>query len=516
MRQAIIRCARSANDVRLGDITAHFRLAEKKIPDNYLHRVKKAEALIYYHPVYDPNRRCIVNFQPAGGALDGTSTAPRIDPAELHTLGTAEDLLREFSVFSADNHASLHMEDSLSSLPVLQVPTIPELCQGLISLKDFSVIQPCFPWDNSALRQAPTKSKEWAGRLWAQRNELIHKFGFSDKGIQPDARKTVLSTMNRSRSAPSSSSSTSISTIHKWKEFTRPCNDTGPIQRAFQMNIFSGQRKSLAPRISAVSKATAETTTAMSYHPSPSSVAVAVADLQKIDNESTNGSVYVLLSDDEDSMIGPGDASHLLPMAAAEEDLVPRIPSGQLTQSLVYALLPPEEDSMAVSISDDEKDVLVAVKRTAPLTSSPFFAPSAISPAPCSNTPVISGGNADVATGPQLESPPVGDNITRHHRVSPDPPSSDASKENAKHIANTAISDDDLVDLTVEINNDTSEKRRLEEQVTSAQAQKKIKSGSALSQGLRKKQPRKSTPQANRLVTTKSVSIKNYFQVSSN
>lgn len=484
----------------MGDITAHFRLAEKKIPDNYLQRVRKAEALIYFHPVYDPHRLCIVNFQPA---VDGASisTVPRIDPDELLKLGTAEDLLREFAVFSADNHASFHMEDSLSSLPVLESPTIPEFCQGQISLKDFSVIQPCYPWDNPTLRQAPTKSKEWANWLWAQRKDLISKYGFSDKAFSTDSRRTG---MNRPRIVPASNSASSI---HKWKEFSRPCDNTGPIQRAFQMNIFSAQRKSIAPRISAVSKAAIETPTALHHHSLPSSV-----DLQMAEIDASTESVYVLLSDDEDSVIAAGGSSNALHIVSqAEEDLVACVPPGQLTHSLVYSLLPPEEDSMAVSISDDEQDQLFVGKRVAPLTSSPFFSSS-----PCSKAEPVHRKESDASTGLQTESPPVGVNSTRSYRVTPDTSTvTSKDKENSKPLANTVMADSDLVEINDNDNNKI-EKRRLEEQVGSVQPQKKAKSGeSAQLQGQSKKQPRKTAPHASsRLpVASKSVSIKNFFQV---
>ena len=499
LSQAVIRCARSANDVRLGDITAHFRLAEKKIPENYLQRVRKAEALIYFHPVYDPHRRCIVNFQPA--AADVATTAPRIDHEELLKLGTAEDLLREFAVFSADNHASFHMEDSLSSLPVLDPPSIAEFCQGQISLKDFSVIQPSYPWDNPILRQAPTKSKEWANWLWTQRSDLMNRYGVSDNGVQSDSRRQA----GMSRSSRTVSSSSSASSIHKWKEFSRPCDNTGPIQRAFQMNIFSAQRKSLAPRITAVSKATTETATAVYHHSLPSSV-----DLQLMEKESSGESVYILLSDEEDSVIAPLGPSNTLHIVSqeAEEDLVACVPSGQLTHSLVYSLLPPEEDSMAVSVSDDEQDQLVTKKRAAaPLTSSPFFSSSSS----CCK-------ESDASTGLQTESPPVAVNSTRSHRVTPDISlAASKDKENSKPLANTAVmTDGDLVDLTGEINSNTSPKRRLEEQVGLVQPQKKVKSGGAQLPVQSKKQQRKTAPPASRLpVASKSISIKKFFQVSS-
>ena len=295
---------------------SHFRLSEKKVPPSYLQRLKKAEALIYFHPVYDPQSRCIVNFQSSENKAG--SRVPLIDQEELLKLGTAEDLLREFAVFSADNNRSLHMEDSRTSLSVPVPPSVWEFCEGRVSLRDFGPIAPCYPWDlQPSLRQAPPRTAEFAPWFaWTLRRKLMDKLHGTDGPSPSDdpgtKSKPYPSSNQQSHRSPKGKQRTAgrapggpvgigygkgpegAISIHKWKDVAA-CSSSGSIIRAFRCNLFSHSKGR------AVAGSAPLPSTSNPRQPVlPSNAVSPLTELPSEGSGSSEGSVCIYLSDDDE------------------------------------------------------------------------------------------------------------------------------------------------------------------------------------------------------------------------
>ena len=154
--------------MRLNCIIKHWQAAGKKIPPGFKERVRRAEALFFYHPVYDPISRSITHFCPAtmndtnlGGSISTSSASPRaapsqsgppmISPSELYALGNFDDIT--------------------SGVPEGMNVSIADICEGILSRADFTAIEPILPWEihriaNLTQRVSPTmlKSSSWSLR----------------------------------------------------------------------------------------------------------------------------------------------------------------------------------------------------------------------------------------------------------------------------------------------------------------------------------------------------------------
>jgi 5'-3' exonuclease len=166
-QQAVIRFKHHAHDQRLERICDHFQISCKKsIPESYLQRIQRAEALFHYHIVYDPRNKALAHFsspqllQVQQHEADAWR-APYILRKDLASLGsdTLQELLRD-----------CHVQGQV---------TAEKLCLGMVSIKDYSIISPKFPWDNPALqypqqqRLSASNSKSNVSYIWSHRRSLM-------------------------------------------------------------------------------------------------------------------------------------------------------------------------------------------------------------------------------------------------------------------------------------------------------------------------------------------------------
>ena len=130
----------------------HWQSIGKKIPPGYKDRVRRAELLFYYHPVYDPVAQRIAHFSRYSSA----------DEADGHHLPVA----------TADELSNLGGEsDILANAPENYSGGVADICEGRVSRIDFSVIQPVLPWELPAIAalshripQTSQKSASWGLR----------------------------------------------------------------------------------------------------------------------------------------------------------------------------------------------------------------------------------------------------------------------------------------------------------------------------------------------------------------
>ena len=81
--QAVVRCREGACDTRLDRVVELFRELKKKVPETYLLRAKRAEALFHYHPVFDLDSCTVVPFMCADVGLEEVVPTPSPFP-NLH------------------------------------------------------------------------------------------------------------------------------------------------------------------------------------------------------------------------------------------------------------------------------------------------------------------------------------------------------------------------------------------------------------------------------------------------
>jgi hypothetical protein len=199
------------DDQRMQRIVRHMKITlNKKVPETYLQRITRAEALFYYHVVYNPQTQELCNF-----------TKPNTSN-EYQAISAEEDLWDSMGFLSHDRdhqtsgkenvgilqHGNLSYHtlgtmrgpaitpQELSNLGYLKIKDIikssrpsvetREYCSGLVSLKDSAAIPPKFPWDTVSVYERanqPKKSsnslsgaKSPSSYLWACRRQLMSHF----------------------------------------------------------------------------------------------------------------------------------------------------------------------------------------------------------------------------------------------------------------------------------------------------------------------------------------------------
>jgi hypothetical protein len=150
--QIVLKFKEEDDDTRLNYIVKHWQSIGKKIPPGYKDRVRRAELLFYYHPVYDPVEQRIVYF----------SRYSCDDEANGHHLPVAT--ADELSILGGES-------DILSNAPNNYAGGVADVCEGRVSRIDFSAIQPVLPWEVPAVAalshripQASQKSASWGLR----------------------------------------------------------------------------------------------------------------------------------------------------------------------------------------------------------------------------------------------------------------------------------------------------------------------------------------------------------------
>ena len=88
--QAVVRCRHGGNDSRLDRICGLFRSLKKNIPDSYLARAKRAEALFHYHPVFDIDTGTVVPFTPPRFEDMQAASAAELTANNLTSLRTVK------------------------------------------------------------------------------------------------------------------------------------------------------------------------------------------------------------------------------------------------------------------------------------------------------------------------------------------------------------------------------------------------------------------------------------------
>jgi hypothetical protein len=165
--QAIIRFRDVDNNARLKRVCDYFKLSGKKVADNYLQRLLRAEQLFYYHPVYNPYTDSIAHFTDptADTAALGVSVCPEITEAELLRLGG--DHSEILTLARKDSSDSRNAHAASSGL------TIHDVCRGHFSIKDHAEIVPRYPWER--FQQGRMVATEASGRCtgWYMRRTLM-------------------------------------------------------------------------------------------------------------------------------------------------------------------------------------------------------------------------------------------------------------------------------------------------------------------------------------------------------
>lgn len=187
-QQAVLRNKNSDNDCRLADIVNQFRSMGKTIPNGYLERAERVEALFHYQPVYNPTLKAIHAFMSpptelslSNALFTGAWQSPRVEGAILRSLGSGEDLIKCFP------------EDM----------TIEDMGDGSRSCKDYEFIVPSFPWESGCYSAPPGPLTH----LWSMRRNMIQFLQTNSTGKQ--SQNQVLNMTSKSASMRYSSSSSS-------------------------------------------------------------------------------------------------------------------------------------------------------------------------------------------------------------------------------------------------------------------------------------------------------------------
>jgi ribosomal protein L44E len=75
-QEAVARFKHVADDRRLERIVAYFKGQGKKVPEGFLARVKRAELLFHYHPVYCPRTKSVrplMDYAPSSSSSSSSS-----------------------------------------------------------------------------------------------------------------------------------------------------------------------------------------------------------------------------------------------------------------------------------------------------------------------------------------------------------------------------------------------------------------------------------------------------------
>eukprot|EP00605_Chrysophyceae_sp_TOSAG23-4_P000866 GSChrysophyteH1.ASY1.ANO1.957.1 assembled CDS len=216
--QAVVRCRDGPCDGRFERVCRLFKQLNKKVPETYLLRARKAESLFHYHPVFDLDICEVVPFMPFNeGALatpfpgltmdvDSLPKEPKIlseqkirsptrrsprkhkrsrsDSIESIDEDEGEDdFLKSKSslVDNAKKYVKLEIEippPTAEFLPPAISPTdqeqlgclhggrdllrnasssvtLTDLCLGVVSCKDFQPIRSFYPWDHAKFAKPP-------------------------------------------------------------------------------------------------------------------------------------------------------------------------------------------------------------------------------------------------------------------------------------------------------------------------------------------------------------------------
>jgi len=298
-QQAIILFKDSPNDLRLSLLCQHFLASGKALGPTYLSRLQKAEALFHFHPVYNPVNQQVVNLLPAPCSSETPGKPPNITTKELLDLGTQEELLGYWRLglgFVSDS------EDSLLQAPGDLAHTLTrEVCEGLRSCRDGTPIPARFPWQGGVKGPAHGDGPFTANHLWALRRTLSTSLGpgTPSTSLGPRTLSTSLGPLIRPRHNFLKNGETAGLGLG------RPSLGLGPPPMS---------RLGLGHRV-------------FSRPPPP--------PLPPIEP-------FVFLSDDDDE---PNPNLH----PNLDSNLYPNP-----NPNLVYSLLPPDDDSMAISLSDNE------------------------------------------------------------------------------------------------------------------------------------------------------------------
>ena len=231
--QAVVRCRIGGNDSRFDRICALFRYMNKNVSDTYLGRIKRAEALFHYHPVFDLDSESVVSFMPPhfadessdNGALLESKLASQGRCARLRVRIKVDPQTQSSEEANVDDIESESSDDDMRStwtpghppdridgsglevsLPSENTPQlsfqppvtthqdqvemgncnggqdllrtapahirISDLCLGAVSIGDYNVIPRRYPWEIKGLDRPPGGSRN-ASSYWSVRRSLM-------------------------------------------------------------------------------------------------------------------------------------------------------------------------------------------------------------------------------------------------------------------------------------------------------------------------------------------------------
>lgn len=213
-QQAVIKFKDIPDNKRLKKIHDFFKFSGKKVPENYLSRVSRAESLFFNHLVYNPVKKEICHFSSGIENQGFKSIAPPITREELRKVGNCEDIFK----------------DKPEEIKWFQ------LCEGFYSPRDFSLVNTIYPWENPSLEK---KMSELRTTHWSTRRGLIQNL-FGSK-ISKNPFFSHLNQLSKSKSffKPTSVSALNPSAINQFYHRNHP-NDG--LERAKSANHQSNNK----------------------------------------------------------------------------------------------------------------------------------------------------------------------------------------------------------------------------------------------------------------------------------
>jgi hypothetical protein len=127
---------------RFKSICDHVGLT-KTVDEGYLDRINKAEQLFHYHVVYDPFKRCVLNFM--NPLLMNPLLMNSITPSStVSSLSPPPSL----PIITDDELTNIGTEKSLLINAPIDI-TIDNICEGIHSRQDYSILKGMYPWEHS-------------------------------------------------------------------------------------------------------------------------------------------------------------------------------------------------------------------------------------------------------------------------------------------------------------------------------------------------------------------------------
>lgn len=267
-----------------------------------------------------------------------------MSPAELLRLGTEEDILKDCA--RAGSHST----------------SVAQLCEGEVSLKDFNHISPRYPWDSVELRRTPIKGEFLPKAAWALRQSLMASLSGT---ATTTARETHPPTRCETYQRPQKTAqSQPVLPFTSFNPFSSMCFKATPPRKELVHDLSASPPAPLPNPISTeVVALLAKSKSSQYFYISEESDEeeqeqeghASVGNSHSHAEGSSGGTLHVV-SQSEDSPISTPLPPSSVPIATDQ--------TAGAGVHLFYQPLSPEEDSLAVSVSEDERERCAAAEET--------------------------------------------------------------------------------------------------------------------------------------------------------